>query len=115
MAGRQKMRRLLKEFALEEEHARQQDTQRVAYLQRLKVEGVDLTKYLTSQNQRSDKLVRIETDADTRCADRGDQLLKYSAYYMWQQIVRHNENLVAQHLTRLRSLVCTDMQLWWPK
>ena len=51
------------EFALEEEHARQQDTQRVAYLQRLKVEGVDLTKYLTSQNQRSDKLVRIETDA----------------------------------------------------
>ena len=52
---------------------------------------------------------RIRTDLDNRCAARNDKLLEFSAFYMWQQITRQDENLIGQHLARVKSLQCTDM------
>ena len=53
---------------------------------------------------------RIETDAEDRCTSRGDELLRFSAYYAWQKIVRHDKHMAASHLSRLRTLSCTRME-----
>ena len=52
----------------------------------------------------------VNTDAENRCTDRGDRLARYSAYYMWQVINRHDERLAAPHLARPHALRCSDMQ-----
>ena len=59
-AARLKQKR--EEFALEEDHRNKDNMLQVAFLQQLKEQGVDLTKYLSSLNTKSDKIVRIETE-----------------------------------------------------
>ena len=49
---------------------------------------------------------KIDDAVDKLCTDRRDELLRYSAYHAWQVIVRHDVHLSAQHLARLKSLVC---------
>ena len=55
--------------------------------------------------------VKIEQDAADRCTRRKDELLRYSAYYMFRVIMSIDEELAARHLARLKTLKCTDIRL----
>ena len=53
---------------------------------------------------------RCQQDAVARCEARGDQLMRYSAYFLWKIVTRQDENLPAQHLARIKTMRCTDMR-----
>ena len=56
------------------------------------------------------KQTALDAAMDKLSFDRGDDLLKFSAYHAWLIIIEHKEELAASHLARLRTIRCPSEQ-----